>query len=305
MAKAPVAAKSAPAPKAAPVTKAAPPPSGKGAAVTKNAVAKNVPKPSPAPAPTTQAKKATGAPNGPKSGVLATQAAKAAEKKLTPSQKADQARNATRAKNAELKKKTPTAWQKPKVVAPVVPAKPKPKTPAKKPAKPPVIESDPPFVPPEPDSVGGGDSSSTPTTPPVKSAPIDTVVFIDEAVSSELITDLLFEDIGGQELLTIARNDTVNGQSVSYQPIKNLNILQNAYNPSNLLRLQETSDKYFANFIIDLRDKIPKVGNGENGLNYYLDLANGDGVIEFINLKADEQVEVQIASAGIIEDVGI
>jgi hypothetical protein len=143
------------------------------------------------------------------------------------------------------------------------------------------------------------------TPPPVKSAPIDTVIFIDEAFSSELITDLLFEDVGGQELLTIARNDTVNGQSVIYQPFKNLGILQEIYNPTSLLKLQETSDKFFSNFTINLRDRIPKVGSGLNGANYYLDLASGEGVIEFINLRSDEQVEVQIASAGIIEDVGI
>jgi hypothetical protein len=144
-----------------------------------------------------------------------------------------------------------------------------------------------------------------PEVPPVKSAPIDTVVFIDESFSAELITDLLFEDIGGQELLSIARNDTVNGQAVTYQPIKNLGILRDTYNPNNLLKLQDTSDRFFANFIINLFDKIPQVGNGENGANYYLDLTSGDGIIELINIRADEQVEVQIANAGTIEDVGI
>ena len=139
----------------------------------------------------------------------------------------------------------------------------------------------------------------------VKSAPIDTVVFIDEAFSSELIADLLFEDIAGQEILSIARNDTVNGQDVVYQPIKNLGILRDTYNPNNLLRLQETSDRFFANFIINLADKIPKVGNGADGANYYLDFSTGDGVIELINIKSDEQVEIQIANAGTIEDVGI
>ena len=111
--------------------------------------------------------------------------------------------------------------------------------------------------------------------------------------------------MGGQELLTIARNDTVNGQPVAYQPFKNLGILQEIYNPTNLLKLQETSDKLFSNFTINLREKIPTVGSGLDGQNYYLDLAAGDGIIEFINLKSDEQIEVQIASAGIIEDVGI
>jgi hypothetical protein len=147
--------------------------------------------------------------------------------------------------------------------------------------------------------------SSTTTTPPVKSAPIDTVEFVDETFSAELITDLLFEDVGGQEILTIARGDTVNGQDVIYQPFKNLGILQEIYNPTTLLRVQGTSDRFFSNFTINLRDKIPKVGSGEDGKNYKLDLATGEGIIEFINIKPDEQVEVQIISNGIIENIGI
>jgi hypothetical protein len=151
----------------------------------------------------------------------------------------------------------------------------------------------------------GGSSFSDSAAAAVKSAPIDTVVFIDERFSSELITDLLFEDIAGQEILSIARNDTVNGQPVIYQPIKNLGIIRDTYNANNLLKLQETSDRFFANFIINLAEKIPKVGNGANGANYYLDLTTGDGVIELINMRSDEQVEIQIANAGTIEDVGI
>jgi hypothetical protein len=154
-------------------------------------------------------------------------------------------------------------------------------------------------------SIGASSVESTAPAAAIKTAPIDTVEFVDESLSAELLLDLLFEDVGGQELLTIARNDTVNGQDVVYQPFKNLGILQEIYNPTNLLKLQETSDKIFSNFTINLRDKIPKVGSGLNGANYYLDLTAGDGIIEFINLKSDEQVEVQIVSAGIIEDVGI
>ena len=139
----------------------------------------------------------------------------------------------------------------------------------------------------------------------VKAAPIDTVLFVDESFSQEFITDLLFEDVGGQELLSIARDDTVNGQAVIYQPIKNLGILRDTYDINNLLKLQETSDRFFANFIINLFEKIPRVGNGPNGENYYLDEATGDGIIEFISMRADEQVEIQISNAGIIEELGI
>jgi hypothetical protein len=139
----------------------------------------------------------------------------------------------------------------------------------------------------------------------VKPAPIDTVVFVDEAFSQEFITDLLFEDVAGQELLSIARDDTVNGQDVVYQPFKNLGILRDTYNINNLLKLQETSDMFFANFVIRLSDKIPKVGKGPDGRNYYYDAQTGEGIIEFINMRNDEQIEIQISDAGIIEEVGI
>ena len=139
----------------------------------------------------------------------------------------------------------------------------------------------------------------------VKAAPIDTVLFVDEGFSQEFITDLLFEDVAGQELLSIARDDTVNGQQVIYQPIKNLGILRDTYDVNNLLKLQETSDRFFANFLINLFEKIPRVGNGPDGKNYYFDEVTGDGIIEFINMRSDEQVEIQISNAGIMEEVGI
>ena len=56
----------------------------------------------------------------------------------------------------------------------------------------------------------------------VKTAPIDTVLFDDGSVAIEAMTDIIFENIGGHDLINIARNDTINGQSVSYNVIKNL-----------------------------------------------------------------------------------
>lgn len=148
----------------------------------------------------------------------------------------------------------------------------------------------------------------TPPPPPpppakIKVAPIDTVLFNDDAVPAEIIADLLFEQIGGQELLTIARNDTVNGQSVLYQPIKNIDIIQQQYNSNNLLRIRDTIGTIFGNFAIRLSEKIPQVGNGPSGSNIYLD-AEKNIVIEFININPDEQVEIQITSSGTIYEVG-
>lgn len=159
----------------------------------------------------------------------------------------------------------------------------------------PTVPATPPSPPPPP-----------PPPPPliIKTGTPQYVLFNDEEVPLELITDLLFENIGGQELLTISRFDTVNGKKIAYQPIKNLGILNEEYNPNNLIKLQNTSDKFFANYTIKLAERIPVVGNGPNGDNVYLD-GSGNLVIEFVNLNLDEQVEVQITLNGTIYEVGI
>jgi hypothetical protein len=135
---------------------------------------------------------------------------------------------------------------------------------------------------------------------PTKTAPIDTVLFDDNSMSIEIMTDLIFEDIGGHELINIARNDIVNGQQVSYAPIKNLGLIQQMYNPNNILRLQATSEKYFNNFSIKFEEKVPLVGNGPNGSNVYIEQATGDLIIEGVNINKDELFEVEISLNGTI-----
>jgi len=139
-----------------------------------------------------------------------------------------------------------------------------------------------------------------PPPPPVKTAPIDTVLFDDESVSIDIMTDLIFENIGGHELINIARNDIVNGQQVSYQPIKNLSSIQQQYNPNNILSFQSTSDKYFANFAIKLENKVPDPGTGPNGAYVYLDSDTGNMIVEAVNLEVDEQIQIEITTSGTI-----
>lgn len=141
----------------------------------------------------------------------------------------------------------------------------------------------------------------------VKSASPDIVIFNDKEIedNAEAMVDLLFENIGGQELLQIARYDTVNGQEVLYQPIKNLNIIQEEYNPNNILKLQKTSDRIFGNFPIKLEPTIPDESTvpGVVG-NVYLD-TDGNMVIELINLEGNEQVEVEITRNGTIYSIDL
>lgn len=152
----------------------------------------------------------------------------------------------------------------------------------------------------------------------VKIATPDLIIFDDnEVMPIEIMTDLIFEDIGGYELATISRHDLVNGQNVTYSAIKNLTDLYLQYNPNNILRL-ESSDSYFKSLSLSVLDHIPACGTGydlvgddpdltkrvkvPNCKSIYIDPITGDLVINLINLKESEQVEVEILTNGNIFD---
>ena len=141
-------------------------------------------------------------------------------------------------------------------------------------------------------------------TNPIKTATPDIIIFDDSVVPIEVMTDLIFEDIGGQELINIARTDTINGQKIVYHPIKNINSINQEYNPNNILGLQKTSDKHFAGYAIKLEDKVPIVTNSADGNPVYVDTL-GNLIIESVNLNNDEQVEIQIALSGTIYETEI
>lgn len=122
-------------------------------------------------------------------------------------------------------------------------------------------------------------------------------------MSPEVMTDLVFENIGGQEIVNIARNDIINGQNVLYQPIKNITNLYYQYNPQNILALQQTEKDYFKNFPIRLSRHLPECGTGydiEAGQNVpnckyvYIDPVSGDLIIDVVNITSGQDVEVQI-----------
>lgn len=131
----------------------------------------------------------------------------------------------------------------------------------------------------------------------IKIADPDVILLSDDALDTETMADLIFENIGGQEILNIARTDLVNGQNVVYSPIKNLAQIYLKYNPQNIVALQDTSDSIFNSFPIKLANHIPGTGNGPDGAYVYVNPDNGNLVVEAINLRSDYQIEIQVASS--------
>jgi hypothetical protein len=154
--------------------------------------------------------------------------------------------------------------------------------------------------------------SATPLVPvstrkkeqPVKVATPDIIIFKLDEVEVEVMVDLLFENIGAQELISIIRNDIVNGQDVIYQPIRNINEVGLQHNSQNILPLPQNSSAFFNNFPIKFENYLPniQIDEPEDPLNpnknkiVYLE-NNGNLVVELISLSPGYQVEVQILNA--------
>lgn len=138
----------------------------------------------------------------------------------------------------------------------------------------------------------------------VKVATPDLILFNESSVPVDIITDLLFEEVGGQEIISIARNDIVNGQDVSYNLIGNLNGLERRYNSKNIFSLPDTIEKYFSNFSIRFGIHVPEEGTGPEGERVYIlqeDSATaerGDLIIDVTNMETNERVDVEVLRSG-------
>lgn len=134
----------------------------------------------------------------------------------------------------------------------------------------------------------------------IKPSTPDVIQFNKENVPIDVMTELLFEDIGGQEILTLSRNDLINGQSVIYSPIKNLAALNTKYNPKNLFVIPATSQAYFASFAIKLEDKVPDSDSlpAETPNLVYVDNTSRDLIVYVTSMTSGENVEIQVLSEG-------
>lgn len=138
----------------------------------------------------------------------------------------------------------------------------------------------------------------------IKIATPDIILFNEDAIPVEVMADLLFEEIGGQEIISIARNDIVNGQDISYNLIGNLNGLQRRYNSKNIFSLPDTIEKYFSNFSIRFDTHVPEKGTGPNDERVYIEqvgtasTGRGDLVVDVVNMEVNERVDIEVLRNG-------
>jgi hypothetical protein len=161
---------------------------------------------------------------------------------------------------------------------------------------------------------GGAPAISIQSEPPkpqyipptlVKIPSRDVVDYQDADIPIELITNLLFENLGANELVKFERHDTVEGTNATYDIISNLAGIKKEFDPSNLISRQKVDTSYFDIYNIKLDTKIPDITYlFRNNLDNYVYIdTNGDLVLELDNMNEDELVEVQIDSSGTIYKV--
>lgn len=179
-----------------------------------------------------------------------------------------------------------------------------------------------PIQPPSRSGGGGGGGPSTPPAPPppppipgdisfiqkgspTKIANRDTFTLADEVDESQSIAKLLFQDLSAHELVSIVRQDTVDGVNPYYQTISNLSDIRRDFDPSLLITPQRANESFFDIFPINLDEKIPDdIYLEDNNLSNFIYIANnGDLVIELTNITEDEEIEVQIDINGTIYEV--
>jgi hypothetical protein len=162
---------------------------------------------------------------------------------------------------------------------------------------------------------GPGTVAPFPIVPPInfykRSGPVqiptpDLVITGEAPEPIDGMIDLVFEKIGGHELISISRSENVNGQNISYQPIKNMGELSKEYDTKKIIPLPNSSAFYDNSFAIKIESKIPEKGLGFTGvdnddsLNIYVSYTPGVEaskpklIIEAANLAENERIQVEI-----------
>ena len=101
---------------------------------------------------------------------------------------------------------------------------------------------------------------------------------------------LYFQNVGGTEILTVARHDNVNGQEVPLSYLDNLKQLNTEFNPLNILTTENIYN-HFNRFAIDMTQRIDSVNRA-----VAIDAEGSNIVITLDEIQADEYVQIQVAN---------
>lgn len=132
-------------------------------------------------------------------------------------------------------------------------------------------------------------------------------VLSDSSRTVEDLESAIWQNIGGHEIISLARRDIVDGKSLNYNLINNLRDLQEEYNPKTVFPIEDILVKYFERFGLRFEDFLPS-SEDLNAISEGLELPiqleeDGNLVIYVKNVKDNQEVEVQvIGSSELLRD---
>lgn len=134
----------------------------------------------------------------------------------------------------------------------------------------------------------------------VKPATPDIILFDEAALPVDAMSHLIFENIGGHEIINMLRHDTVDGKNLDYQLIGNTKAISKSFSPSNMISSTGTLQEYFKNFSIrlDIHQVETSQPNYKNVLYIDRTVFPGSLVLEVTNMEVNEQIELQVLNSG-------
>lgn len=160
--------------------------------------------------------------------------------------------------------------------------------------QPPSSPAAPPAAPPPPPPPPPGQSQSS----QVKISAVNVVNRNYDATSVEQMERLYFQNVGGTEILSVARHDTVGGEEVVFNNVDNIFELRSQFNPLNIL-MTTNINSLFSEYGVDIGTKIGALDETFS--------MNADGGIDIqvFNINRDEYLQVQVAKRVGEEEFGL
>lgn len=144
---------------------------------------------------------------------------------------------------------------------------------------------------------GGSGGGTTTSSSAVKVATPDIITIDQETLPAELMTSLIFENIGGQELISLSRHDLISGSNMDYQSIKNLSDIYINHNSLNIIPMPDSSTTYAKNFPIDWEDHIIEEFTTLDSAHISINPSTKELQLLVANMKPGEQIEVEVLSS--------
>ena len=135
-------------------------------------------------------------------------------------------------------------------------------------------------------------------TSQVKISAVNVVNRNYDATSVEQMERLYFQNVGGTEILSVARHDTVGGEEVVFNNVDNIFELRSQFNPLNIL-MTTNINSLFSEYGVDIGTKI-----GALDETFSMNVDGGID-IQVFNVNRDEYVQVQIAKRVGEEEFGM